>query len=55
MILLDLEDEKAAGYSDNKATVEMDIPTELESAYVWKEDIEGVTKYSEVSKFISIE
>ena len=41
-----LEDEKAGGYLDNEATAAMDVPTELESAYVHKEDVQGVNKCS---------
>ena len=44
-----LEDEKPSGHLDNKANTAMDVPTELESAYVYKEDIQGVNKSSEVS------
>ena len=42
----------AAGRLDTKATAAMGVPTELESAYVYNEDIQGVNKCSEVSNLV---
>ena len=45
-----LDDEISDGHSDTKATVEAEIPTELDSVRVNEENVhEGVAKCSEVS------